>query len=268
MLLSVPSKPDDRETYMADARDCSESARIATEAGAMLVEIREEMFAAGMNSWDIKDEGDRQAHVFIMEQLQKSFPGDAILSEEGRDDLDRLNHERVWIVDPLDGTREFSERGRSDWAVHVALAEGGKPTAGAVALPAIGQTLSSDPAPVLTDRQEGPPRLVVSRSRPPAAAIVVAEALSAELLSLGSAGAKAMSVVLGYSDIYAHSGGQFEWDNCAPAVVALAAGLHASRCDGSEMTYNHADPWLPDLLICRQEYAEEALAALDLAIRG
>ena len=253
---------------MADARDHEESARIATEAGSMLVEIRAQLFAAGTNSWDIKDEGDRQAHLFIMEELRKSFPDDAVLSEEGSDDLDRLNHDRVWIVDPLDGTREFSEQGRRDWAVHVALAEKGVPTAGAVALPAVETTLASHPAPVLAERKDGPPRLVVSRSRPPAAAIVVAEALGAELLSLGSAGAKAMAVVLGYADIYAHSGGQFEWDNCAPAVVAQAAGLHTSRCDGSEMTYNHADPWLPDLLFCRQEFAAEALEALDSAING
>ena len=234
----------------------------------MLVTIRDQMFSDGVHSWEIKDEGDRSAHLFIMEQLQRSFPGDAVLSEEGSDDLVRLSASRVWIVDPLDGTREYGEEGRSDWAVHVALTEHGVPTAGAVALPAVERTLGSEPAPVLAERDDGPPRLVVSRSRPPAAAIVVAEALGAELLSLGSAGAKAIAVVLGYADIYAHSGGQFEWDNCAPAIVAQAAGLHTSRCDGSEMTYNHADPWLPDLLICRKEFAEPALAALAQAIKG
>jgi len=253
---------------MADAKDHAESARIATEAGAMLVEIREKLFAAGTDSWDIKDEGDRQAHLFIMAELAKAFPDDAVLSEEGKDDHVRLTSERVWIVDPLDGTREYSEQGRSDWAVHVALTEGGVPTAGAVALPAIEQTLVSDPAPVLPDREDGPPRLIVSRTRPPAAAIVVAEALGAELLSLGSAGAKAMAVVLGHADIYAHSGGQYEWDNCAPGVVAHAAGLHTSRCDGSDMTYNHPDPWFPDLLICRTEFAEASLKALDAAINA
>ena len=253
---------------MADAKDHAESARIATEAGAMLVEIREQLFAAGVDSWEIKDEGDRQAHLFIMAELAKSFPDDAVLSEEGKDDPVRLASDRVWIVDPLDGTREYSEQGRSDWAVHVALTEGGLPTAGAVALPAVEQTLASDPAPVLPERDNGPPRLIVSRTRPPAAAIVVAEALGAELLSLGSAGAKAMADVLGHADIYAHSGGQYEWDNCAPGIVAKAAGLHTSRCDGSEMTYNHPDPWFPDLLICREEFAEASLKALDEAIRG
>lgn len=247
---------------MANPQDHSEAARIATEAGALLVETRERLFRMSIDSRTIKDEGDRRAHEFIMEQLAASFPDDAVLSEEGRDNLVRLEHDRVWIVDPLDGTREFSEQGRSDWAVHVALTEGGRPTAGAVALPAIEMTLCSDPAPVLPPRPDGPPRMVVSRTRPPAAAMIVAEALGAELIGMGSAGAKAMAVVLGHADIYAHSGGQFEWDNCAPAVVALAAGLHATRADGAELTYNHADPWLPDLLFCRPEYADAALKAI------
>ena len=171
-------------------------------------------------------------------------------------------------MDPLDGTREFSEPGRSDWAVHIALVEDGVPTAGAVALPAVGQTLCTDPEPCLPEPHNGQPRLVVSRSRPPAAAVIIAEALDAELMTLGSAGAKAMAVVLGMADIYAHSGGQFEWDNCAPVAVARAAGLHASRCDGSELEYNFADPWLPDVLICRPEFAEDALEALRKVIEG
>ncbi len=251
---------------MATERDHTEAVRIATEAGELLVGVRERLFRLGSDTWTVRDQGDRQAHEFIMEQLRAAFPDDAVLSEEGADDPSRLDHERVWIVDPLDGTREFSEPGRSDWAVHVALAEGGVPTAGAVALPALGVTLGTDPPAVLAEREPGPPRLVVSRSRPPAAALIVAEAMGAQLLSLGSAGAKAMAVVLGHADIYAHSGGQYEWDNCAPAAVALAAGLHASRCDGSPMTYNHPDPWLPDLVICRPEYAEEAMAALAAVI--
>lgn len=247
---------------MANEKDHLEAARIASEAGELLVETRERLFRLSVDPQTIKDEGDRRAHEFIMEQLRASFPDDGILSEEGRDDLIRLEKDRVWIVDPLDGTREFSEQGRQDWAVHVALTEGGKPTAGSVALPALGTTLSASPAPELPPRAEGPPRLVVSRTRPPAAAMIIAEALGAELLGLGSAGAKAMAVVLGHADIYAHSGGQFEWDNCAPAVVASAAGLHATRADGSELTYNHEDPWLPDLLFCRPEYADDALAAI------
>jgi len=247
---------------MADPRDHTEAARIATEAGQLLLETRERLFRLSVDTRTIKDEGDRRAHEFIMDQLARAFPDDAVLSEEGSDDRARLEYNRVWIVDPLDGTREFSERGRDDWAVHVALTEGGRPTAGAVALPAMDLTLGSEPAPVLPPRSDGPPRLVVSRSRPPAAAMIIAEALGAELIGMGSAGAKAMAVVMGHADIYAHSGGQYEWDNCAPAVVASAAGLHATRADGAELTYNHADPWLPDLLFCRPEFAADALTAI------
>lgn len=253
---------------MPTDKDHAEAERIATEAGRLLVEVRERLFRLSVDSRTIKDEGDRRAHEFIMAELRASFPDDGILSEEGRDDLTRLEKDRVWIVDPLDGTREFSEPGRHDWAVHIALTEGGVPTAGSVALPALETTLSAHPAPELPPRPDGPPRLVVSRTRPPAAAMIIAEAIGAELLGLGSAGAKAMSIILGHADIYAHSGGQFEWDNCAPAVVASAAGMHASRADGSELTYNHADPWLPDLLFCRPEFAEPALAAIHDYLEG
>ena len=253
---------------MANPQDHAISARIATDTGKLLLDIRERLFAQGADSWTVKDTGDLEANRFIMNALREHFPDDGILSEEGRDDLSRLDKERVWIVDPLDGTREFGEPGRSDWAVHVALTENGTPTAGAVALPAIDKTLTTEPASQLSPAHDGRPRLVVSRSRAPAAAMIVAEALGAELLALGSAGAKAMAVVLGHADIYAHSGGQYEWDNCAPAAVAMAAGLHASRCDGSPLDYNYEDPWLPDLLICRPEFKEEALAALRRAIEG
>lgn len=253
---------------MAHSADHALAASVATETGALLVETRDRLFNSGADTWEVRDTGDIEAHRFIMERLSEARPADAVLSEEGRDDLARLSAERVWIVDPLDGTREYSEPGRSDWAVHVALVEDGVPTAAAVALPAIGRTLCTDPGPSLPEPHNGRPRLVVSRSRPPAAAVIVAQALDAELMTLGSAGAKAMAVVMGMADIYAHSGGQFEWDNCAPAAVARAAGLHASRCDGSELQYNFADPWLPDLLICRPEYATDALEALRQVIEG
>ena len=169
--------------------------------------------------------------------------------------------ERVWIIDPLDGTREYGE-GRHDWAVHVALVIANQPVAGAVALPALGLTLSTADPPPLQPLHAAAPRLIVSRSRPPVAAVIIAEALGAELISLGSAGAKTMAVVLGEADIYAHSGGQYEWDSCAPIAVARAAGLHASRIDGSELVYNQPDPYLPDLLVCHPEIAAAALAAL------
>jgi 3'(2'), 5'-bisphosphate nucleotidase len=188
-------------------------------------------------------------------------PGDAVLSEEGADDRARLDAERVWIVDPLDGTREFGEPPRTDWAVHVALVIAGDPVAGAVALPARKVVLSTAAPPTLAG--PGPTvRLAVSRTRPPAAAALLADALGAELVPMGSAGAKAMAVVLGEADVYAHSGGQYEWDSAAPVAVARAAGLHCSRLDGAPLVYNQPDSWLPDLLICRPELAERVIAAL------
>jgi 3'(2'), 5'-bisphosphate nucleotidase len=247
-----PASPDDH----------AEAARIATRAGELLVDMRERMVAEGTTTGMLKYAGDRSAHEFIVGELAARFPADAVLSEEGLDHRERLGAARTWIVDPLDGTREFSEYPRSDWAVHVALVVDERPVAGAVALPALGRTLSTAEPPVLPPRRPGPPRLLVSRSRPPAAAMIVAQELDAELHALGSAGAKAMAVVLGDADIYAHSGGQYEWDSCAPVAVAAAAGLHVSRIDGSPLRYNQPDPYLPDLLICRPEFAEPVLAAL------
>jgi 3'(2'), 5'-bisphosphate nucleotidase len=248
---------------VADPADHELAARAATEAGALLLDVRAALEARGEWPSLVGDEGDRRAHVHLMELLAAERPDDGVLSEEGRDDLARLDVERVWIVDPLDGTREFSEPGRSDWAVHVALAIGGTAAAGAVALPARGITLATDPAPATPPVWDGPPRLVVSRSRPPYQANLIRQALDGQLVALGSAGAKAMAVVLGEAEVYAHAGGQYEWDNCAPAAVAAAAGLHVSRLDGSPLTYNHRDPWLPDLLICRKDLADQVLAAVN-----
>ena len=242
--------------------DHLEAARIATAAGELLLSIREEMSARGAESKEMKDEGDMRSHEFIMEELRRVRPDDAILSEEGKDGVERLSSDRTWIVDPVDGTREYSEPPRTDWAVHVAMVVDGKPVVGAVALPALGITRSTADPVAMPEAGAETPRMIVSRSRPPAAALAVAEQLGAELVEMGSAGAKAMSVVRGESEMYAHSGGQYEWDSCAPVAVALAAGLHCSRIDGSELTYNHEDPYLPDLLICRPEYAADALDAL------
>ena len=212
-----------------------------------------------------KDEGDRRSHNLLMHELQAARAGDAILSEEGKDSTDRLSAERVWIIDPLDGTREFGEIPRTDWAVHVALVEAGVPTAGAVALPALQTTLATGGDLVMPAPHGGAPRVIASRSRPGPAAEAVAEALGGEMIFMGSAGAKAMAVVCGEADIYAHTGGQYEWDSCAPVAVALAAGLHASRIDGSPLVYNNEDPYLPDLLICRPEFAEPSIAAVRAA---
>jgi 3'(2'), 5'-bisphosphate nucleotidase len=244
------------------------AARVAAEAGRFLVALREEMLTRGTNSWELESAGDELAHQLIVERLNEARPGDHVLSEEGRDDRSRLGADRVWIVDPLDGTNEYGSPPRGDWAVHVALVEDGVPTAGAVALPAMDLTLSTDPAPVLPPPAEGPPRVIASRWHPSAAAQVVVSGLKGRLLSLGSAGAKAMAVVLGEADVYAHSGGQYEWDNCAPVAVARAAGLHASRIDGSDLVYNNASVYLPDFLICRPELAEQCLELLAQALRS
>jgi 3'(2'), 5'-bisphosphate nucleotidase len=247
----------------ATAEDHRLAADLAARAGRLLVELRARRTGEGADPRALKDEGDRRANDLLLEGLaERLAAGDAVLSEEARDDPVRLERDRVWIVDPLDGTREFGEPPRTDWAVHVALTSAGHPIAGAVALPALDLVLGTEPAPPPPGPHEGPPRVVVSRSRPPKAATWLAERLDGELVEMGSAGAKAMAVVLGDVDVYAHSGGQYEWDSCAPVAVAQAAGLHTSRIDGSPLRYNRADPYLPDLLICRPELAEPALAAL------
>jgi 3'(2'), 5'-bisphosphate nucleotidase len=238
------------------------AARSAARAGELLLELRAGLERPDADVQALRDAGDRSSHELLMRSLAEEYPADGVLSEEGKLDPARLEARRVWIVDPLDGTREFGEEGRTDWAVHVALAVDGIPRAGAVALPARGLTMTTEPAPELPVRIDRPPRLVVSRTRPSELALGLAERLDVELVPMGSAGAKAMAVVLGEADVYAHSGGQYEWDSAAPAAVAAAAGLHVSRFDGSPLLYNRADPWLPDLLICRPELAQTFLAEL------
>jgi 3'(2'), 5'-bisphosphate nucleotidase len=233
------------------------AARLAREAGALLLELQQsgryEGKALGL-------QGDRIANQFLCGNIRTLFPKDGLLSEEEVDCTSRCETSRVWIIDPLDGTREYAD-GRDDWAVHVALAIDGAPVAGAVALPGIGITLGSAAPPPLATMNT-PLKMVVSRTRPAAEAVSVAERLGAELVPMGSAGAKAMAVVRGDADIYLHTGGQYEWDNCAPIAVAQAAGLHCSRVDGSPVRYNNPDPYLPDLLICRMELVESVMAAL------
>src|ERR1700731_977938 len=233
------------------------AARLAAEAGRLLLGVREQF--ADADASERKAAGDKQSHDFLMEALARERPDDAVLSEEGADDPVRLRSERVWIVDPLDGTREFSELGRDDWAVHVALWQDGDLAAGAVALPAQGITLATphvDAPPAPPDQ----PRMGVSRTPPPAIARAVRDGLDGILVEMGSAGAKVASIVQGLSDVYVHAGGQFEWDSAAPVAVARAAGLHTSRIDGSPLQYNRPDPLLPDLVVCRPEFAEAVLA--------
>ncbi len=232
---------------------------LAQAAGQRLLALR----AAGGDSDSLRRAGDRQSHEFLAAELARQRPADAVLSEEGKDDAARLSAGRVWIVDPLDGTREFGEAGRTDWAVHVALWEAGELSAGAVALPAQGRVLSTAD-PIAPAPPAGPPlRLLVSRSRPPEFVQRLAARLDATLVPLGSAGAKAAAVISGEADGYVHSGGQYEWDSAAPVAVAVSAGLHASRIDGSKLAYNQASPSLPDILICRAAIAALLLETID-----
>jgi len=233
------------------------AARLATQAGELLLGVRDEL--ADASAAERKDAGDKRSHDFLMEALASERPGDAVLSEEGADNPIRLTADRVWIVDPLDGTREFSELGRDDWAVHVALWQHGDIVAGAVALPAQGVTLAT-PGVAKPPPAPSSPRIVVSRTRPPAVALAVRDALNGTLVEMGSAGAKVASVVQGRADVYVHAGGQYEWDSAAPVAVARAAGLHTSRIDGSPLRYNQADVLLPDLVVCRPELADAVLA--------
>jgi 3'(2'), 5'-bisphosphate nucleotidase len=232
---------------------------VATEAGRLLLSVRAEL--ADAPAAERKDQGDRRSHEFLMAELAKARPSDAVLSEEGVDDTVRLSSSRVWIVDPLDGTREFSEAGRDDWAVHVALWSDGDLIAGAVALPAQGVTLST-PTVATPAAPPATPRILVSRTRPPAEAHRVRDQLGGTLVEMGSAGAKVAAVIQGRAEIYVHSGGQYEWDSAAPVAVARAAGLHTSRVDGTPLRYNQPDPLLPDLVVCRPEHAQAVLAAL------
>lgn len=241
--------------------DALAAVEMADLAGSRLLEVRKELTDAGITGRKLKDAGDAAAQEVLAASLERLFPDDAVLSEEAPDDLRRLTADRVWIIDPLDGTREFSEPHRDDWAVHVALWQSGDLVAGAVALPARGITYSTGtvrPA-VSTTR---PLHLAVSRSRPPAFVTALAQEIAAELVPMGSAGVKAMSVVSGETDAYLHGGGQYEWDSAAPVAVARAAGLFTSRLDGSALTYNNQRPWLPDVVICRPEVAEDVLDAL------
>ncbi len=235
----------------------------ATVAGDLLTEVRTQ----GLEGKELKDAGDQAAHDLLVALLAEHRPGDAVLSEEGKDDKVRLSADRVWIVDPLDGTREFSEPPREDWAVHVALwartapgADGGELVAGAVAQPGLDTTFHTGQPPVVPARTSERPRIAVSRTRPPAFVQALAEEIDAELVPMGSAGAKVISVARDVTDAYVHAGGQYEWDSAAPVAVARAAGLFTSRVDGSPLVYNQDDVLLPDLIVCRPELADQIVA--------
>jgi 3'(2'), 5'-bisphosphate nucleotidase len=254
---------DESTSVEADWDDHEVSRQLATEAGRLLLDLRRSTPESADQRW-LRDEGDARSHRMIMARLAELRPDDAILSEEGKDDQERLDHDRVWVVDPLDGTREFGEPPRDDWAVHVALCVAGEPVAGSVALPAQGRVFTTTSSFPDAAADSGRLRMVASRSRAPEIVTEVAGALGAELIFMGSAGAKAMTVVSGAADIYLHAGGQYEWDSAAPVAVAMAAGLHCSRIDGSPLVYNQSDPYMPDLLICKQSVAPRVLALLAL----
>lgn len=241
--------------------DVELATHLAEVAGRLLIEVR----ASGMLSLKaLGKAGDATANQFLVHAIKEQRPDDGLLSEEEKDSPERLAKSRVWIIDPVDGTREYGEE-RTDWAVHIGLAIDGVPVMGAVGLPGLNKVLRTD-QPVAVPPAPEKLRMVVSRTRPAREATEVAEKLGAELVPMGSAGAKAMSIILGDADIYLHSGGQYEWDSCAPVAVALAHGLHCSRIDGSPLIYNQADVYMPDLLICRKEHAERVLAEVRMLI--
>jgi 3'(2'), 5'-bisphosphate nucleotidase len=238
--------------------DVAVAERAARAAAGILRELR----SGALTGRPLGDAGDAAAEQAIVDTLVLERPDDVIFSEEAADDGRRLGADRVWIVDPLDGTREYGEAGRSDWAVHVALWEQGELTAAAVALPALGELLLTDPALRVPPRPAGRVRIAVSRTRPPAVADAVAAALDGVLVPLGSAGYKTVAVARGEVDAYVHAGGMYQWDSAAPVAVARAAGLTTCRLDGSRLVYNDPDPSLPDLLVCRPELAGPILAAV------
>ena len=243
---------------MAVTDDHEFAAWSATVAGELLTDLR----GRGLQGRELKDAGDLAAHELLMALCARHRPGDAVMSEESKAsiaDRDRLSASRVWIIDPLDGTREFSEPPRDDWAVHVALWQDGELVAGAVAQPGLGRTFETGHPPTVPPRTAERPRIVVSRTRPPAFVEGLADELGADLVPMGSAGAKVIAVVRDVADAYVHSGGQYEWDSAAPVVVARSAGLHTSRTDGSPLLYNQEDVLLPDLLVCRPELADGIL---------
>jgi 3'(2'), 5'-bisphosphate nucleotidase len=262
MSMSHESRPLRAGTALSgqELSDTELASALARAAGSRLHELRHRL--RDLSPGELKERGDAEGQNLLASGIAAARPSDAVLSEEAADDPSRLVATRVWIIDPLDGTREFSEL-RDDWAVHVALWQEGALVAGAVALPGLDVVLTSDPAPVVPRRIEAAPlRMAVSRSRPPAVARQVAETMDAELVPMGSAGFKVAAVIRGEVDMYVHGGGQYEWDSAAPVAVALAAGLHASRLDGSPLRYNQPDPFLPDLVVCRPELSQQLLTVL------
>jgi len=244
----------------ASASDGVVAAWLASSAGQMLDELRDNTSQRSRLGW-IEDIADRAGHEFLCDELARIRPDDGVLSEEGTDDRSRLGHERVWIVDPLDGSNDYGY-GAGDWAIHVALTEAGVPTVGAVAVPAMGAVFSTHVATGVPTPARDKPMIVTGRSRVHSDGARLANALDADLVTCGSAGVKAMLVVLGEVDAYVHSTPLYEWDVCAPAVVAQAAGLHVSDSDGEPLVFNQQRPVVPGFVVCRPEYADTILDVL------
>lgn len=243
--------------------DAELAASIAEGAGKLLLSVREEAVADGEDDpRAIAKLGDSRAQEYIAARLAESRPADAVLSEEAKDDLSRLHASRVWIIDPLDGTKEYSQ-GRHDWAVHVALWIDGD-LLGAVALPALDVVLRSDSPPGVPSRPDpaSPLRFAVSRSHPSDLIRDVIDTAGGTQVAMGSAGYKVCAVLRGEADAYVHAGGQYEWDSAAPIAVARAAGLFTSRLDGSPMVYNRPDVYLPDLIVCHPDDEDSVRQAI------
>ena len=259
MVSFVNVAPQGRRTgEMPVVDDHALAARLAHDAGQLLVGLLSDPSAP--QGWGLEKAGDRNAHEFLVDELRRHRRGDAVLSEEGRDDRRRLDAERVWIVDPLDGSSDFGVTGA--WSVHVALCQGGVPTAAAVAVPAWDMTFGTDPPAQPTMCRVGRRRVVVPRARGHIDGRRLTRTLDVEVVAMGSAGVKAMAVVRGEMDAYVHGGGLYEWDTCAPAAVALAAGLHASDASGEPLRFNNSHPYTPGLVICRPDFADELMDAL------
>ncbi len=246
---------------------------VSEKAAQNLLRIRREGFLKGESGRALSDVGDRISEEIIRSMIESERPDDAILSEEQMtEDQRRFYAERVWIIDPLDGSREFGTEANADWAIHVALwnrsqsdtngFHEGKIALSVVTIPATGETYTSFWTQKRDYDIETPIRIVVSNTRAPEWLSDLGAYLNVTLLPRGSAGVKAMEVVAGRADAYVHSGGQYEWDSAAPVGVSLAAGLHASRLDGTPLRYNQPDPYLPDLVICKKTLAPLLLEAI------
>lgn len=244
------------------ANDHQLAAALAAKAGQALSELRERPHSGGFDPWGLRDEGDRLAHNLLVELLGSHRPDDIVLSEEGREDRRRLDADRTWIIDPLDGTHDYPFLDSIEWAVHVALVEEQRPTAAAVAVPGMDQVFATDLGSAAEPMDRDQPLVISGRSNAYLAS-EVAETIGGKLTACGSSGVKAMLVVSGAVDVYVHGSGLYEWDVCAPAAVAEALGMVVTDLEGDEIVYNKSQPIVRGLVISRPEFAEATRDTLD-----